>query len=99
MGKTIFRKIWIPSEKPVYAPVYSLFEIPSYENYLKTIRRVAQEGEFCNKYLDWSCVNKWGYVDLENIGSACNAKLSTLIPLSIAAVEGLWTISFLVKNT
>ena len=28
----IFRKILSPSEKPVFAPLYSLFEIPSNEN-------------------------------------------------------------------
>ena len=31
----IFRKILIPSEKPVYASVYSLFEIPSNDNSFK----------------------------------------------------------------
>ena len=49
----------MPSEKYMYTPIYSLFEIPRNENYLKTVRRVAQKGEFCIKYLDWDCVNKW----------------------------------------
>ena len=31
----LFRQILIPSEKPVYAPVYSLFEILSNENSFK----------------------------------------------------------------
>ena len=24
------------------------------------VRRVANKGEFYNKYLDWGCFNKWG---------------------------------------
>ena len=56
-------------------------------------------GQFCNKYLDWGCVNKSGKVDLENIGSVCNTNLSALTPLSIAGVENLWTISFYAKST
>ena len=31
----IFQQILIPLEKPVYAPVYSLFEIQSNENFFK----------------------------------------------------------------
>ena len=31
----IFQQILIPLEKPVYVPVYSLFEIPSNENVFK----------------------------------------------------------------
>ena len=65
----LFRKILILSEKPLDAPVYFLFEIPSHEillsNFLQTlcnliVRRFAKEGEFLNKYLNWSCANKWG---------------------------------------
>ena len=37
-GGTIFRKILILSENPVYMPVYSLYEIPSDENYLKSCK-------------------------------------------------------------
>ena len=63
--------------------------------------RVTKEGElvFCNKYLDWDCVNKWGSVDLENISSICNTKLTEFTLLSIAGVERLWKTSFLVKST
>ena len=43
-GKTIFWKTWIPSEKPVYAPVYSLFEILSKENYLKNCKEGCSGG-------------------------------------------------------
>ena len=32
---TLFRQILIPSEKPVYAPIYYIFEIPSDENSFK----------------------------------------------------------------
>ena len=56
-------------------------------------------GQFCNKYLDWGCVNKSGKVDLENIGSVCNTNLGALTPLSIAGVENLWTILFYAKST
>ena len=38
-------------------------------------------------------------LDLKDIGNVCNIKLSALNPLSIAGVEGLSTISFLVKST
>ena len=37
-------------------------------------------------------------VDLENIVSVFNTKLSALTPLPIAGVEGLWMISFLAKS-
>ena len=40
----LFRQILIPSEKPVYAPVYSLFEIPSKENYLKKCKEGCSGG-------------------------------------------------------
>ena len=63
------------------------------------VRRVTKEGGFYNKYLDWGCVNEWSWVDLENISSICNAKLNALMPLLIAGIEGLWTISFLLKRT
>ena len=64
----LFQQILIPSEKPVYMPVYSLFEILSNENSFNffqnlcypILRRVTKEEGFCNKYLDWSCVNKCG---------------------------------------
>ena len=52
-----------------------------------------------SKYLEWCCVNKLSYVDLENINSVCNTKFSALAPLSNASVEGFWIISFLVKST
>ena len=67
------------------------------------LRRVTKEGElvFYDKYFDWGCANKWGTikVDLGNIGSVCNTKLSVSTPLSNTGVENLWAISFLVKNT
>ena len=65
----IFRLILIPLEKPVYAPVYSLFEMLSNENPFKQfaatlcyliVRRVTKEGGFYSKYILWGCVNKWG---------------------------------------
>ena len=64
-----YHLILIPSEKPDYALVYSLFL--KYQvrkillnNLLQTlcnliVRRITKEGEFYNKYLDWGCVNKW----------------------------------------
>ena len=60
---------------------------------------MTEEGEFHNKYLGWGCFNKCGYIDLENIGSVCNTMLNALTSLSIAEVEVLWTILFLVKST
>ena len=63
-----YHLILIPSEKPDYALVYSLFL--KYQvrkillnNLLQTlcnliVRRITKEGEFYNKYLDWGCVNK-----------------------------------------
>ena len=47
----IFQQILISLEKPVYAPVYFLFEILSNE--------ILEEG-FYSKYLHWGSVNKWG---------------------------------------
>ena len=38
-------------------------------------------------------------LNLENNSSVCNAKLRALTALLDAGVEGLWTISFLVKST
>ena len=35
----------------------------------------------------------------KNIDGVCNTKLSTLIPLTVAGIEVLWTILFLVKST
>ena len=51
---SVFRLILIALEKPVYAPVYSLFEILSNENSFKRfvancyliVRRVTKEGDF-----------------------------------------------------
>ena len=63
------------------------------------VRRVTKEREFYNKSLDWGYVYKWGQVDLENIGSVCNTKLSKFPPLTIAGVESLWTTWFFVKST
>ena len=65
----IFRLILIPLEKPFYAPVYSLFEMLSNENFsnnlLQTlcyliVRRVTKEGGFYSKYILCGCINKWG---------------------------------------
>ena len=71
LGKqyVIFQKILIPLEITVYAPVYSLFEILSNENFFKQLvansllpncKKGYKEGGFYNKYLHWDCVNKWG---------------------------------------
>ena len=51
------------------------------------VRRVTNEEEFYNKYLDLGSVNKWDSVDLENIGCVCNTKLSALTLLSIAGIK------------
>ena len=65
----IFQQILIPIEKPVYAPVYSLFEILSNENFFKQFvansllpnsKEVYKKGGFHSKYLHSGCVNKWG---------------------------------------
>ena len=65
----IFQQILIPLEKPVYAPVYSLFEILSNENFFKQFvansllpncKEGYKEGGFYSKYLHRGCVNKWG---------------------------------------
>ena len=56
----IFQQILIPLEKPVYAPVYSLFEILSNEIFFKQFvahsllpnrKRGYKDGGFCSKYL------------------------------------------------
>ena len=104
----IFQQILIPLEKPVYAPVYSLFEILRNENFFKQFvansllpncKKGFNKGGLYSKYLHWCCVNKCGKVDLENIGSVFNTKLSALTALPIAGFEGFWAISFLVKST
>ena len=61
----------------MYAPVYSLFEIPSNENYFKNLLQNP-----CN-------------LIVRRVGSVCNTRLSALDPLSIADVEGSWTVSSL----
>ena len=48
----LLRKILIPSEKPVYAPVYSLFEIPSTENYFKQFVAKSLEPNCKEDYLE-----------------------------------------------
>ena len=56
----IFQQILIPFEKPVYEPVYSLFEILSNENFFKQFvansllpncKKGYKEGRFHSKYL------------------------------------------------
>ena len=56
----IFQQILIPLEKPVYAPVYSLFEILSNEIFFKQFvahtllpnrKGGYKDGGFCSKYL------------------------------------------------
>ena len=56
----IFEQILIPLEKPVYSPVYYLFEIQSKENFFKQFVANSQlpnckegyeEGGFHSKYL------------------------------------------------
>ena len=63
----ILRQILIPIEKPVYAPVYSLFEILSNENFssnlLKTLsylilrRFIRREGFTVNIYIQAVLIN------------------------------------------
>ena len=70
VGKTvIFQQILIFLEKPGYPPVYSLFEVVSNEKIFKLFvgnsplpncKEGYQEGGFYSKYLQRSCVNKWG---------------------------------------
>ena len=65
----IFQQILIPLEKPVYAPVYSLFKILSNEFFFKQFvanslllncKEVYKEKGFYSKYLHWRSVNNWG---------------------------------------
>ena len=63
----ILRQILIPIEKPVYAPVYSLFEILSNENFssnlLQTLsylilrRFIRREGSTVNIYIQAVLIN------------------------------------------
>ena len=65
----IFQQILISLEKPVYAPVYFLFEILSNEFFFKQFvansllpncKKGYKEEGFDSKYLHWGSVNKWG---------------------------------------
>ena len=107
----LFEKFWPPQKNLSTRWLFILFF--KYQamkillnNLIKTlcnliVRRVTKEGAlvFYNKCLDWDCLKKEGSVDLENISSAVNIKLSALAPLSSAGVEGLCAILFLVKST
>ena len=62
----IFQQILIPLEKPVDAPVYSLFEILNNENFFKQFvansllpncKEGYKEEGFYSRYLHWGCVN------------------------------------------
>ena len=53
---------------------------------------------FSNKYLDWDRVNKWDELELKNISSVCNIKLTELTFLSDAGVERLLMILFRVRS-
>ena len=66
----IFLNISNPSEKSIFVPFHSVFEIPSNKTFLNNLlqtlynlieRQVTKEGEmmFHNKHLDWDCANKW----------------------------------------
>ena len=103
-----FEKFWPPQKNLSTRPFipflkYQVTKI-ILNNLLQTlcnliVTRIFKEGEFYNKFLDWGCVNKWGYVDLENVSGVGNTKMSEITPLSIADVESLWAISFLVKSS
>ena len=105
---SFFEKFWSPQKNVstcLFIPFlkYQVMKI-LLNNLLRTlcnliVRTVTKNEEFYNKYLDWGCGNKWDQLYLENISSFCDTKLSALPPLSIAGVEGLWTISFFVKST
>ena len=52
-GKIIVRKILTPSGKPVYGPIYSLFEMPINENYPENCKVGCYGGRVLQQTFRW----------------------------------------------